>query len=348
MTLGRIPFSVVERHAAGAVRLGLSLDGLLADSLITRRYGDDRDCVTPTQYLLLCQNTTLAIEDANHGLARVGLGPLNGAIALRMAMTYQNLQQMLEGICRFYASASTALHFKLSSTSRTATLSVWVEARSDQDAAHNEELQLGWLFMICSLFLGYPPPTQVTVRDVKHHNLGQRHWVMGGFVRSGDVTSFSFPIRLLSEPPAQDCVPTLYWECHKHWLDWVDTYAPEAAISHYVNESGFTRFSDMVDASGKSANTIRHRMQVSGGGFREARQRALSKAAAFRLCSCEESVETIAAEFGFSDARSFRRFFKNATGLTPSEVREKDQVDWLDNDAKALVKLKKLSDALSI
>jgi AraC-like DNA-binding protein len=77
----------------------------------------------------------------------------------------------------------------------------------------------------------------------------------------------------------------------------------------------------MVRESGKSASTLRRRLRASEGTFRLVRQRALVDAATARLRATDDSVESVAAELGYSDARSFRRFLKGAIGMTPVEVR---------------------------
>jgi len=39
------------------------------------------------------------------------------------------------------------------------------------------------------------------------------------------------------------------------------------------------------------------------------------------------SVEAVAIELGYADARSFRRFIKGATGMTPEDLRARRSVD---------------------
>ena len=51
------------------------------------------------------------------------------------------------------------------------------------------------------------------------------------------------------------------------------------------------------------------------------RRRALTEAAVKLLRDTDCSVDAIGAELGYSDARSFRRFLKAATGKTPQEHR---------------------------
>lgn len=348
MTL-MLPFSLIERHAVGAVRQGLALDTLLKSAMITRHHGDERDSVTPTQYLLFCLSTAIGIDDASHGLAKVGLGSLYPAIGLRMAFAYPNLGESLAALCRFYSSASSAMHYRLACTRNVATLSVAIDCWNDQDAAYNEELQLSWLFMNCLRFLGYPLPLlKVAVRDPRHFNLGRRHWAMGGPVGLGGVTEFSFPRAVLDAPPAAMEGPAIFWDCHKRWLDFMQEASPITSAASYVTEEGPARFSDMVRASGKSANTLRHRMQAADGSFREARRRALVEAATHRLRSSHEDVEAISADYGFSDGRSLRRFLKNATGMTVREIRQTAKDERTAEDILPLERLKGLTETMSI
>ncbi|WP_050422376.1 helix-turn-helix domain-containing protein [Bradyrhizobium tropiciagri] len=77
---------------------------------------------------------------------------------------------------------------------------------------------------------------------------------------------------------------------------------------------------DLAKEAGVSTSTLRRRLAIDGG-FRHARERTLAQSAVRRLRDSDDSVEAIAAELGYSDARSLRRFLKNTTGSTPSQIR---------------------------
>ncbi|RYY28771.1 MAG: helix-turn-helix domain-containing protein [Sphingomonadales bacterium] len=349
MTFEAIPFDFVERQTAGARRLGLSLDRLLEDSMITLHYGDKRDVVTPAQYMLLCTNMMLGVEDGNHGLAKVGLQPYYPAIGVRMALAYPTLGDALVALSRFYSTASSAVRSQLEPVGTTATLSVAVDARSDEDAAHIEEIQLGWLCMICTQYLGFPlPVTQISLRDPTHFNIGRRHWAIGGFVRHGETTSLSFPRRLLAVGPERAIGPSLYWECYRHCLDHVSSRSDAPPISDYVTNAGNVRFADVVRSTGKSPNTVRRQLQKAGGGYRDARRSTLAEVAAQRLRSSNEPVDDLAEDLGFSDGRSLRRFLKNATGLTPQQIRASAPVRQKEDDFRARARLKELTEQMSL
>lgn len=349
MRFGPIPFDWVQRHTAGAVRQGVSLETLLTSSLIEPRHGDNRDVISPTQRLLLCMNTVLAVEDATHGLARAGVGVTYPAIGLRMALGCTNLEGAIEALGRLYASASTAVHIQLKTQHEAAILSVHMDAEDDRDVAYLEENYLNWMFIHCLHFLGRAPPvSEVTVRDPFHFNLGRPHWGIGAPVSYGDVTSFRFPRGLLGEPTTTRAGANVQWECHQLWLSFVEDGGSRPAAPTYVSGSGFVRFSDMARESGASPRTLRRHLQMVSGRFRDVRQRALVDAASDRLRASDESVETIAAELGYSDGRSFRRFLKNATGFTPQQVRDRRRAETEQDDVRALHLIKILGERMNI
>ena len=71
---------------------------------------------------------------------------------------------------------------------------------------------------------------------------------------------------------------------------------------------------------GLAPSTYRNGLAQQGNNFRKFREQALVDAALVLLRSAI-SIDAIAVELGYSDARSFRRFMKSATGRTPSELR---------------------------
>lgn len=349
MTIATIPFSWMERHTAGAVRQGLSLDTLLTNSLIDLHYGDDRDLITPAQAALLCMNTVLATEDGAHGLGRLPIGVAYAAIGMRMALGCANLEGAIQAIARLYALASDSVHFQLRTDDEIASLSVHMDTTDDRDIAYLEEVFLLWIFMQLLTFLGRPPPIQeVTLRDPFHFNMGRRHWSLNAPVNRGDVTAFRFHRRLLAEPPRRRAGDNVMWDCHAFYFDYLDGRMAAAETLDLGTANGFIRFSDMVRDAGVSPNTLRRHLQSSGGGFRESRQRALVDAASTRLAESDESVEAIACELGYSDARSFRRFLKNATGLTPQQLRARQRVEEPGVDDRVRLQLQMLSQRMNM
>lgn len=344
-----LPFEWAECHTAGAVRLGVSLDGLLKKSLIFPQHGDERDAISPVQASLLCMNTTLALQDATHGLGKAGVGSSYPAIGLRMALGSSTLDGAIRALSRLYGSASDGIHIQLRTEPETATLSIHMDAIDESDAAYLEENYLVWMFMHCLHFLGRAPTVfEVTLRDPRHFNLGAPHWAIGGPVVHGATTSFRFSRQWLGAAPVARAGENVFWEVHQPWLAFVGGGLPAPALDAYVSDLGFVRFADLVEESGKSANTLRRRLEHEDGRFRDARRRALVRAASDRLCSGDESVEAIALDLGYSDDRSFRRFLKAATGFTPQQVRARGGVGDAEQDRRVLSELQAISEQLSL
>ena len=334
-----LPFDWVRRQTAGAVRHGVPLDALLSRALIAPRFGDERDTISPLHYVLLCMNTTLAVEDATHGLARRGVDVPYTAIGLRMAVGCANLEGAILALQRLYARASEAVHIRLSTEQEAAILSVHMDAGDEGDAAFLEENYLCWTFMQVLYFLGRAPLVfSVTVRDPAHFCLGREHWAIPGPVQAGSVTEFRFPRRYLGEPPASRAGDNVVFECQRSWLTHLREGA-SGARANFVGPNGFVRFSDLARSSGKSASTLRRHLQAAEGGFRDARRRALVDMAYARLGAGDEGLEKIAIELGYSDVRSFRRFVKGATGLTPQEIRDRNGLPLEADDADAILAL---------
>jgi AraC-like DNA-binding protein len=349
MSLVRIPLSSMQPHIDGAVRQGLALDALLARAFIDTFHGDDRDLISPAQALLLCLNTVISMEDATHGLARTGMRRTYPAIGLTMALGRSTLEGGLLTLAKLYAQESNAVRIQLRTEQDSAVLAIQTETKQDRDAAYLEENFLMWLFMQIFRFLGHLPfVADVTVREPFHFNLGRPHWVMQGTVRYGDVTAFRFPRRLLAAPPGEPAGDDIMWECHKLLLDYLDGGSGGATPNAFVTDGTFVRFTDLVRQSGKSPNTLRRHLRTTDQGFREARQRALVKAAYGRLTEGEDTVETIAADLGYSDTRSFRRFLKMATGLTPQEIRVQQNSNLAEANARARLAIKTLGKGLNI
>jgi AraC-like DNA-binding protein len=324
------------------VRRGVSLESLLAKSFITLKHGDSRDVVSPLQHTLLCMNTTMAFDDATHGLARSGMDAAYTSIGLRMALGCATLEGAILALGRLYGRASNAVGIQLKTEHESAILSVHMDAEDESDVAFLEENYLGWIFIQVLHFLGHAPPiTEVTLRDPTHFCLGLTHWAIPGPTRHGDVTRFRFPRRYLSASPAARAGANIMWECQLPWLALLQGGAPSSA-THYVTGDGFVRFAHIVRESGKSASTLRRHLQASDAGFRDARRRALMGEATRRLCESEQSIEELSSDLGYADVRSFRRFVKGATGLTPQQIRDRGRVSAPDDNGRAFAALESI------
>ena len=350
MSTVRMPLNSMQPHIDGAVRQGIVLDDLMARSCIDLHYGDNRDLITPAQRLLLCINTVLTVEDATHGLATTGIRTNYPALGLLMALGCATLEGAIQALSRFYASESNAVHIRLTTDEDFAVLSVSMDTKADGDVAYLEENFLIWLFIQCLRYVGHAFSVfDVSVRDPEHFNLHRPHWGIQAPVVFSDVTAFRFSRSLLAKPASTRAGSDVMWECHRLWLDYVDGRLAAASPAEFVERGSFVRFGDLARGSGVSPNTLRRHLQAANSGFRGARQRALVQAASIRLYESRDSVETIAADLGYSDAKSLRRFLKTATGLTPQQIREQPPRDKAnDDDARARLKIESIGVKMNV
>jgi hypothetical protein len=108
-----MPFDWITRQVSGVIHQGLSFEQVMAASLIDLRHGDNRDLLGPAQYLLLCMNTALGIDDAAHGLVRSRIDPAYTALGLRVALGCANLEAAILAVARLYRTASSAVQIEL-------------------------------------------------------------------------------------------------------------------------------------------------------------------------------------------------------------------------------------------
>jgi AraC-like DNA-binding protein len=312
----------------------------MSQSHIEIKYGDDRDIIGPAQTLLLCMNTVLGLEDAAHGLASASIMPSSSTLSLRIALGCATLETALDSVGRYYGTVSTAVRLNLSTEHDLATLSIHVEASKSEDEIQLEEIYLSWLYMHCTYFLGRAMPVvDVVVRDPLHSNIGRQHFMIGATVRFGTVTSFRFSRSLLGARSTARAGENVHWEAAKLWLNSPQGGMEGRYCTDFVSGKGFVRLKDIAEQRNVSRATMRRRLQSTDGGFRDARERALVEAATGLLLTSDDSVEAISAELGYADARNFRRFLKNATGLTPQQIRLRTASTTSDDEQSVLEKL---------
>ncbi len=116
-------------------------------------------------------------------------------------------------------------------------------------------------------------------------------------------------------PDPQD---EIFCDIFQPWMRFVDR---GAAFALDDVPPAQVRVSDVAQATGVSPATVRRRMDSLDGGFRRRRSQALVAAGVARLQDSAASVDAIALELGYADARSFRRFLKGETGKTPDQWR---------------------------
>ncbi len=321
MSFESIPLSWALRQCGGAIREGVSQSALFEQCLITPRYGDDRDRVTPAQMTLLYMTICSTIEDEAHGMAgsRIELG--YSALAIRATLGCPDLETAINAIIRLYRLAWSGFQLSLTYDGEEAMFSVhWPDDRTGADAMFLEDCYLSFFFMCFSHFLGQPMPLiAIETRDPHHINLGSWHWASRAIVRRANVSRMRIPKAALRMRRSALPGEVSYRDLFRSWLDFVQV----RPATDLAGPQGFAelRVQDLARNEGVSRSTIRRRLYNQSLSFREERQRVLVDSAIRMLQQSDDSVDSIAVWLGYSDARSFRRFLKNATGRTPAEIR---------------------------
>ncbi len=316
-----IPLWWVERQTLGAAAEGISRDRLYDDCLIHRHHGDDRDRVTSAQLTLLYMNICTSIDDEAHGLggSRIRLG--HGELAMRAILGCPTLDRAIAAMTRLYNLTSSPVRFALHLEADDAVLIVHCEDRkSDTEPRFLEDCYLSFTFMLLSHFLGYALPLRaVETRDFEHVNLNTRHWATRSPVHLAAASALRMPLSTLSLLRGAASADNDYRHLMRSWVAFVEQDMIPAAFG----EPGAVGLSvsNLAREAGVSPSTLRRRMQRDHGGFREARRQAMIRSGLALLRNDHHSVDAVAVQLGYSDARSFRRFIKNATGCTPEEIR---------------------------
>lgn len=316
------PLSWARRHCATAVAEGMSLDGLYASALVTPRFDDARDRISAPQLTLLYYHANLSTEDEARRIGRGRLPVGLGALATRALFGCVTLESGLGALSRLYELSAASIRVRLTTEGDEAVLAVNCDdARPGGDPVSLEDAYLSYFFMCVSYFLGRPlRPMWIETADPGHMNLDAAHWATRAPVRLGRVSAIHFPKALLAARRAPDRSDELFSGLFEDWLAFVEPpQAPPAGGQASLEALSVGR---LAASAGVSPATLRRRLDRQAGGFRRLREEALVEAGVSLLLRTPDSVEAVAAQLGYSDARSFRRFIKAATGRTPFEWRQ--------------------------
>ena len=155
-----------------------------------------------------------------------------------------------------------------------------------------------------------------SVRDPRHPHIGRQHWGFDAPVCFGSSTSLRLPPRQALLAARVPAAGDFMWHPLRYWIENDPLINPQASWADAT-----LRIADLTDAAALSERSLRRRFANEGHSFRELRTKAIADAGIRQLLSTDDSVERIAASLGYSEARSFRRLLKSATGMTPAQIR---------------------------
>ncbi len=314
----QIPLAWAERQAAPAVAAGLSIEDLYSRALIAPKFGDERDQISPLQLLVFYAALVLETDDGTHSMMRHRHAPSIGPLGFRILLGSPNLNDGILALAKFYDLASRSIRLQLSTEGDQAFLAI--QAEDDLGGGlFEEDIQLVYLYFGLTRFLGRNfPASWVGTRDIDHLSLGSTHHLIGRPVRLHRSAGLAFPRALLAARPPSSGLDDFTWRPIGDALSLMakeHRSAPDGVNHHDL------RLARAAADQGMAPSTYRRMMAQTGSGFRQLRERALLDVTLDHLRTRTCSVDAIAADLGYSEARSLRRFVKRATGRTPAELR---------------------------
>jgi AraC-like DNA-binding protein len=299
---------------------GVSLEYLYDQSLISPRFGDDRDRISSAQLALLYYNANLSTDDEGRLNSRRRIPIGFGILATRAIFGCPTLESALGAVIHLAKLTASTIQMGLRIDHDEARLIVHCdEGRRESDEASLEDAYLSFMFMCINHFLGHPLPLAAfETRDHTHMNLGSAHWATRAQVRASTVSALLFPKAALLSPQRRGASEDLFRDVFREWIVFVEGGAGQ--LSAAGPPIGAVRMHHLASIERVSPASLRRRLE-STGGYRQTRAAAIVDAGLNLLLGSGDSVDSIALQLGYSEARSFRRFIKAATGKTPAEWR---------------------------
>lgn len=338
-----VPISEAYYYSDGAVMRGLSRQGLFKRSYVDP---DLRPLISIGQIVLVAMNAMVETDDHFSGYGRRPYPPSRLILMLRIMMACETLERAIGSLTHFHAMG-LPIAIGLRTDGIEAQLQISCdEAFGGDNAAVIEDIYLNTLFGGLSYFLGRRfPATAVTTRN-RGHVLGARHWSMSAPIHVGNQAALHFPIPLLRETRQGQPTDDIGWSVIQHRM------ALDGGAATVVTESDVTirRLNTTVlcDELGISPATFRRRNSLAGGNFRRFREETLVEASLSLLADESRSVSSIAADLGYADVRSYRRFIKGATGKTPDQLRANSVAATLQTfEPEILARIKDIATGIS-
>jgi AraC-like DNA-binding protein len=308
----------------GAVERGISQSQLFKSSYIDE---GSQERISLAQIVLLNITTILDTDDFLLGLGKHALPPSHLPLMLRIMTGCNTLERALESLVRFHK-----MEGPIGLELRTDDLGATLVVSCDDDFGFErapliEDYYLSTIFGALTYFLGRRFPAALVTTRNRGVNQGERHWSLEAPVRLGSFAALHFRTSLLGEQRQGNVADDICWVTLERRLS-VDRSLTAGPRRPPVS----TRLlnTDALCAElGISPATFRRRNTASGQGFRRFREETLVEASLGLLADESRSVTSIAADLGYADVRSFRRFIKGATGLTPDQLRGESVVSNL-------------------
>jgi AraC-like DNA-binding protein len=210
-----------------------------------------------------------------------------------------------------------------------------------------EDLTIHAVYVLISWLVGHLiTVTGFTTPLPDYPFLGLRHPIMNVETCPGRETSLTFPREALDWPIVAEMTTQPIWESMS-WYQLALSNRVEGASVRILgqqiplDELASLRMDDSVPEAEVGERQVRRRLVAElGKTFRDVKHDLMVDIAKELLSGTDLTLEEIAARLGYLEPRSFRRFIKGQTGLTPSQLRAAGRPQPLEPNPTAKAEFK--------
>lgn len=339
-----IPVSAAFDRCNGAVLHGLSRDALFRASFVEP---ERHPLISFAQIGLLYANMMVDMDDLFIGFGRCAIPTSHLSLVFRVMVGCATLDSALNSVVQFHRSGQPVL-VRLATSASEVKLSVHCDhSIGGANGALIEDLYIQHIFGGLSYFVGRPfPATAASTRNQNNPMIGVPHYSMLIPLQLAPSAAIHFPLSLLSEHRQGQPTDDIYWSVCENWLAIATGTIVRARDRSTSIRSLNTKA--LCTELGISPATFRRRNSVQGGNFRRFREETLIEASLTLLADDSRSISSIAAELGYADVRSYRRFIKGVTGQTPDQLRmSNDAAVMRAFEPKVVSKIREITTRLS-
>lgn len=331
---GYIPLDWVLFQLTGLTQNQDAAKGFIRDCGVD----PEQDWFAPTAFKRILANAILSSKDEHFGHSKEGLRLGSTALAFRImnsGSTVLEAQNLLEQISTIFSPNHMAGHII---EGDDVIMTVTVSGHDDEHSAAVELNHLMLTYSAYSAFVGkIVTPKIVYSKSKLYTSLVKFNHETNCPVERADYSGIRIPKAYLNLPrraiverdPLYDAVR---WSLLTQAMRSVSDFSQLPLLSA-------EQITSKIDSKTKVRNVdVRQKRRIVKADT-QLSERELHKSikvthAMVLLVTTNRSVEEIATELGFSDARSFRRFFSGVTGQTPLRYRTTHQepFDSIMND----------------